>query len=538
MSRNNRGRKGPVKNPFTLPSDEEVFILREQERRQKKEERKKLQNLKIWEKTTSSSRLATTTRIPMDEIEGFAGGDVASPDAADAPGIGGATTEGHHREKEDMSSFIAKKREMFLVQMSLDTKREEIRKLEEKAQLKEEALRKSELMLEEDAIRFDTFLKENDKKAHEAIKRAEAETKRKQEKMQHIKKLNGQIQMVQSEMSKLKELLDLCEEYKEFLDSLSPDEYFEEQGKIKADRQEARRVARWENKMVNWEVTKEGLEKEAAAKAEAEEARLAAEGKIVRKRDKDKRRFKAAIPPAPTLEEEDLESSGEEMPMFFEEPQQLLDIFTALEESNLFLIQNSQETEQALEELKQDYVETKKRMDSKTATLKENIAELKAQIAVEEDKASSLQLRAASSTGKETQDQLLKDLHAKVRKVYTDCQMDVSANPTTLSMLTDLEGKLESLLSQMTQMDPAYVDQAEKAKEKERRERVRQQRLKIQQEEYEERLRRSMARAAAPVKKVKGKKVMYRVDIQKKKTRKKKTDTAAEEAKRNERYFS
>ena len=33
---------------------------------------------------------------------------------------------------------------MFLVQMSLDTKREEIRKLEEKAQMKEEALKKSE----------------------------------------------------------------------------------------------------------------------------------------------------------------------------------------------------------------------------------------------------------------------------------------------------------------------------------------------------------------------------------------------------------
>lgn len=32
-------------------------------------------------------------------------------------------------------------------------------------------------MLEEDAIRFDTFLKENDKKAHEAIKKVERETK-------------------------------------------------------------------------------------------------------------------------------------------------------------------------------------------------------------------------------------------------------------------------------------------------------------------------------------------------------------------------
>ena len=99
-----------------------------------------------------------------------------------------------------------------------------IRKLEEKAQMKEQALKKSELMLEEDAIRFDTFLKENDHEAHKAIKRAEQETKAKQEKVQEIKKLHQEIQAVQSEMTKLREHLDDCERYKKFLDALTPDE--------------------------------------------------------------------------------------------------------------------------------------------------------------------------------------------------------------------------------------------------------------------------------------------------------------------------
>ncbi len=48
--------------------------------------------------------------------------------------------------------------------MSLDTKRAEIRKLEEQAQQREDALKRSESMLEEDAMRFDAFLKENDYK--------------------------------------------------------------------------------------------------------------------------------------------------------------------------------------------------------------------------------------------------------------------------------------------------------------------------------------------------------------------------------------
>jgi succinate dehydrogenase flavin-adding protein (antitoxin of CptAB toxin-antitoxin module) len=64
--------------------------------------------------------------------------------------------------------------------MSLDTKRAEIRKLEEQAQQREDALKRSENMLEEDAMRFDAFLKENDYKAVEAIRKAEQETKAKQ----------------------------------------------------------------------------------------------------------------------------------------------------------------------------------------------------------------------------------------------------------------------------------------------------------------------------------------------------------------------
>jgi len=82
---------------------------------------------------------------------------------------------------------------MFLVQMSLDTKRAEIRKLEDQARQREEALRNSEHMLETDAARFEKFLKENDQQAVQAIKNAETETKLKQDKVHEIKKLTAQI---------------------------------------------------------------------------------------------------------------------------------------------------------------------------------------------------------------------------------------------------------------------------------------------------------------------------------------------------------
>ena len=84
-------------------------------------------------------------------------------------------------------------------------------------------------MLEEDALRFDQFLKDNDQKAVQAIKKAEAETKAKAEKVQEIKKLNAQIAQIKAEMSKYEEQLDDCRKYQEFLDKLTPEEWVLEQ---------------------------------------------------------------------------------------------------------------------------------------------------------------------------------------------------------------------------------------------------------------------------------------------------------------------
>ncbi|CAM9608550.1 unnamed protein product [Ectocarpus sp. 13 AM-2016] len=428
-----------------------------------------------------------------------------------------------------MAEFISKKREMFLVQMSLDTKREEIRKLEEKARMKEEALRKSEQMLEEDAIRFDTFLKENDKKAHEAIKKAERETKLKTDKAQEIKKLNQQIQMVQSDMSKHREALEDCLRYKEFLDSLVPPEWFEEQNQIKRDRQEQRRQARIKQKKKSYEETKKKVLAEFVEEERRRDEALAKQGRVKKKSEKKARQ--PDLPPPPKLDQEPLTSSEEDIPMFFTKQEQLLDIFQALEEQNLFFIQNSQETEHALDELKQNFGKVQKTMDTKTQVLRSNIRELVDSIDVEEAKAEQLRKRIAASTGDtlDRQEELLKQLNKEVKHVYERCGFDASSSPTTLYMLSDLEARLEDLLSDIAQMPEEYVAKAEKAstsrkreKEKKRREKKRAEQQALQERMQEERNRKAIERSLqAPRKKV-GRPVMFRSRLQKRKVSKNK----------------
>lgn len=54
-------------------------------------------------------------------------------------------------------------------------------------------------------------------------------------------------------------------------------------------------------------------------------------------------------PPPPAAVGPEQEEEG---PMYFQDPRTLLHIYAQLEEQNLFLIQNAQESEEALEELR------------------------------------------------------------------------------------------------------------------------------------------------------------------------------------------
>lgn len=166
-------------NPFALPSTADVFDVREQERKREAEVRKcctlgyhlftfmrlcslfciqakfATSKLKVWEKTTASSRVGRAPRVADIDVPSATSSSLVLHGATTAQrGVVAAAADVLSKErrrepKENMTNFIAKKREMFLVQMALDTKREEIQKLEQKAQAREDGLKKSELLLEE-----------------------------------------------------------------------------------------------------------------------------------------------------------------------------------------------------------------------------------------------------------------------------------------------------------------------------------------------------------------------------------------------------
>ncbi len=109
--------------------------------------------------------------------------------------------------------------------------------------------------------------------------------------------------------------------------------------------------------------------KEAAAAAKAHADQEYANARTQQEAERAERSIKEAAaklkevarerePPPPDLDAA-MAAAPERDDMYFREPSQLLAVYAELEESNLFYIQNAQETEEALEELRAKYRDTR-----------------------------------------------------------------------------------------------------------------------------------------------------------------------------------
>lgn len=511
-------------NPFRLPPDDQIFLIREQERQQRLQERERVKHLKVWEKQTASSRVLLGKKI---------GDAVAQASASAAPKktmrrskSDSGVVRDARREKENVADFVEKKREMFLVQMSLDVKNAEIKKLVEKAVQKDDALKKSQQMLDEDVSRFDSFLQNNDQKAHKAMKDAEEETKKKQDRLQRIKHLKSQLSAVQSEIAKHREQKEECMKYKAFLDKLTPQDHKDQKLEEKRQRKRERRQRFVDGEMAQYNAqmqadfaSEERALEDRAAEAlkgrrrnrrEQEEATKEQEKELERRKQKIRRRY----PTETAVAEEYVEvSSGEEMPLYFTKPSQLLEVFTSLEGANLFLIQTAQDQEQTLEEIQQKMTEKKQVMGYQIAKLQQSIAEVEGYIKDEQDRSETLKQQALMTRGASERDQLLDELTNKIIEVHCACGHDTEHDPQPKQMLKAIEAKLEEFLTFLDEEEeerPDNVEQLIRRKEKDRREFVKHTRSEVMARKIQERLDTSLQRSQLPIHKKVGKQIMFR----------------------------
>lgn len=198
--------------------------------------------------------------------------------------------------------------------------------------------------------------------------------------------------------------------------------------------------------------------------------------------------------------------------LYFTRPAQLLELFGELEAHNLSLITNGQETEEALQELDERIRAEREECERERAFQQMQLEAAENEIKRETRNAWLAKERASyfSVTSLDKQEEEMAFLGEKVTQVYTACIGENEANISTLQMLTNIENKLEELFEKIAKMPADKVEEAERAKEKQRRLRLREEKLEAQRKHQEERVRMALERAQAAPKKMTGKRLVFR----------------------------
>ncbi|CAL8340892.1 unnamed protein product [Lota lota] len=499
--------KNPNQSPFKLPEDKRFLLLTTRQEHSREEMRRYLA-LPVHEKLSYMGRMKASQREmrrelePEEEEEEM--GNIMSLVVGN-PAMRMAMIKRKNIKKESMQEFLYKRREMFRQEYSVMVKRAEIQRLEEVHLLEEQRMRRAEQLLEQDQLLFEKFLKENNQNSVEAIQIAEKETKCKLEKMAEIKKLTSELVTIKSDISKKEEMLKEYKMYKDFLFKLSPPDWREAQ-QAKTQQAKALHAKALIAKTLLGKAQLAKMQLARAQRAKAKAAQADRDAAAVLDRGKD--------PAGKAGGTKRGGERGEEPELYFTEPQQLLDLLTELEEQNLTLIQNSRETEEALEELQGTMAASKKKTERDTEQLRAQIDTIAQTIATEKERATELELKARLyNFGKcksADEDQMLDALGRKVEEVYRCCVGDMQANLTTLQMLAVIESHLLQLLENMENIPRATLDQVEKIKDRERRMRQRVQKLEQQKEHQEDRIKKAMERAQANIRKTNSRRLMPR----------------------------
>ena len=369
-------------------------------------------------------------------------------------------------EKESIRELIEKKRELFRIKLSTSIKKEEIEKLNSKMAAKRIELQKHEEALEADIVKFDNFLKDSDRKALEAVRSAEKEHKTRLEKKSLVKRLKLQLEGVQTRIVRNKSDLEECKELKCFLTSLTPEQWFDKSRKDKSERQGNRRKTRIMKRQAKWREDQDETLKQQTAATQKKRVR--------RKHQPAQEQSLFKRPATPEFDDEALTSSDEEMPFYFEEPEQLLDFFDSMEEENLFLIQNIQEAAQSLDELELRLQEARIEKGKVTS---DKVEELKEKIKTKKELSHDIYCRLQGSRHVYKFEEVRKrmqSLYSAVSSAHLSlCPSSVcksSANSNNFLMLGDIERELEIVLERLCYIPRERLRKEAKAFAKQRRE--------------------------------------------------------------------
>nr|XP_025868874.1 coiled-coil domain-containing protein 38 [Vulpes vulpes] len=497
----------------------DLFLFKENEMAAKKKEKFINRSMKVYQKSTFSSRMKSRSHLGQVAFYSDAAGGSFEKFGLD-PTLILRLTEGADT-KRTLHEFINDQRDRFLLEYALSTKRNTIKKFENHMAVKERQLIKAEKKLQEDAMAFEEFLRENDQRSVDALKIAAQETINKLQMTTELKKASMEVQAVKSEIAKAEFLLREYMKYGFFLLKLSPKHWQIQQALKRVQMTTSRdsmNVSLPVLTKLNTRKTDSNIEE--SRKISFSDDYYMERGSQEWFRNQTFSFFYShtdSISSEDSLElflDDDMDYDLEPE-LYFKEPEELLQVLTELEEQNLTLVQYSQDVDENLEDVNKREKLIQDKINSNIEFLLEHKEMLKASCVREEEKAAELELRSKLfSFGEfksDAQEKLIDSLSKKINQVYKVCTGDAdvgSLNP--VQKLVKVESRLVELSDLIESIPKENVEAIERIKQKERRQKLREEKMKEKQKHQEERLKAALERAVAQPKKKLGRQLVYR----------------------------
>lgn len=193
-------------NPFKIPDDKELMTIHEK-MKESKDEKSRL----YGSPRENFRSLTKVDATPISAEEKALDALIPPPDSS--------------QNKEGLRDFIAQKREIFLAQLAIDTKREELQRLERLEREEEANLKAKEDEIDQFREQFRAFLESDGQATMEARKSAENKSKDRLKVSMQIKQVSSQISTLRNEIAHQDEKLQECQDYQQFLESLTPPDW-------------------------------------------------------------------------------------------------------------------------------------------------------------------------------------------------------------------------------------------------------------------------------------------------------------------------
>ncbi|XP_027738500.1 cilia- and flagella-associated protein 100 [Empidonax traillii] len=519
--------ENPMKNPFIIPSDADIFALRDKEIKKAKAKHERMKTLKVHEKTTYSTKIKEKSGLRKalkkeeeEESRKQATSEERLKALQDILSRKLAMQKDYALERETFHGYINDRREIFFIEYAMAVKQDEIKKMEDIVKNEEKKLEKAEKRMEKDAAMFEEFLQENQNNSVQALKMAKEETSAKRKKIMELRAITSQIKKVQGDISRIEDTLQEYKMYRDILYQLSPKEWQKEHGKKHTKDKGSKTESRTNEGSAS---SAPGAEQDQGLTARTAHTTsftdmppslLHSESLDFRSRD-IRPQLKHFLKPLLTRELSSLEDAenenssdeDEEPELYFTHPEQLLITFMKMQDENISFIKNSQDIEERWNKIQHTFITTHESMEKELAELKQQVNTLQSSVTKEEERVADLKLRVHvfSSGEQETdgQDKMLASLNKKVLEVYSHCTGDNETNLKTIEMLKVIEKQLNDLLDSLERIPQSKLEKAQKAIQKEKRARLREEKLK-QKQQQEEGLKRDMEKLQATVEKKNG----------------------------------